>query len=63
MSGDVATVLLHDSVADAEPEAGSLSNILRGVERIEDSLRIFNSRPIVGKLGGDKATAAGDFES
>ena len=41
-----AAVLLHDSVADAEAKARSLAHRLRGVEGIENRLRILHAGPL-----------------
>src|ERR1700685_4608138 len=40
-------MFLHDSIADAEAEAGSLADGLGGVKRIEDAVGIFHSRSVV----------------
>ena len=40
----------NNSVTNAKPETSSLSNRLGGIERIENSGRIFDARAAVGKL-------------
>src|SRR5262249_24714153 len=52
VSGDVAAVLLHDAVADTEPQSRAFAHTLGGVERIEDSLGILDPRSVVDKLRG-----------
>ena len=41
LSPDAPAVLLNDPVADAESQAGTLSDIFRGEEWLEDSMQIF----------------------
>ena len=51
-------VFLYDAVADTQPQSCSLTYIFCGVERIENSLWIFNPRPIVGKFCADVVVLA-----
>ena len=41
--GNVSSVFLDDSVADAEPKARALAYALGGVERIEDAVRLLDA--------------------
>src|SRR5579862_4618299 len=50
---DMAAVLLHNSVADAETETGPFAHRLGGEERIENLLGRFNSRTGIRKLDED----------
>src|SRR5271168_1500458 len=67
---DAPSVLLHDAVANAEPEAGAFAHGLGGEKRVEDLAREFYSRAGIGKfdddsgilaLGADDELAAADF--
>ena len=60
VGGDVAAMFLHDAVADAQAEAGAFADALRGVERIEDALGIFDSGAVVGELGANVAAGRHD---
>src|SRR5439155_17364573 len=51
VSRDVAAVLLHDAIADAQAKPRSLAHALSRVERIKDTLRILESGAIIGELG------------
>ena len=43
-------MLLDNSVTNAEPEPCSLANVLGGVERIKDSLRVFDTWSRIAEL-------------
>src|SRR5208282_530162 len=58
MRRNITAVLLHNSVADAEAKPGALANILGGIKRIENSLGVLDSGPVIGKLRGHKAVVA-----
>src|SRR6185312_10018665 len=47
---DFTTVLLHDAIADAEAEPGSLAHGLGGVKGIEDAVWIAKARAIIVKV-------------
>src|ERR1035441_5448521 len=61
--GDVPTMLLHDAVADAESESGTLAHTLGGVKGIEDALGVFDSGTVVGELSANVSTNARDTNS
>ena len=44
-----AAVFLHDAEANAEAESRALTHGLGSVERIEDAMRLLDSRPGVGE--------------
>ena len=46
---NLAAMLFHDAVADAEPEAGSLAHFLGGEERIEDLVGMRDSVPVIAE--------------
>src|SRR5579859_912955 len=72
-TGDLAAMILDDSIDDAETQAGALSHGLGGIEGVENTLRIAYPRTGVGELndqfvpashGGNlQGTAAGFIES
>ncbi len=43
-------MFFHDAIADAETKARSLAYRLRGVERIENPVRIFHARAAIGNF-------------
>src|SRR5580704_936252 len=55
---NIAAMLLHHAIADAEAEAGALAYGLDGVEGIENFIGLFHARASVGKFDDDQATFA-----
>src|SRR5437870_4525995 len=45
MHFDAAAMLLHDTVADAEPQSHAFSDIFRSEKRIEDLVNVFGGSP------------------
>jgi len=54
MAENLASMLLHDAVADAEAEAGSLANLFGGEEGIENLIGVGDAVAVI---------AEGDFHS
>ena len=55
VAGDLAAVILDNSVHGAESEAGAFADRLGGVERIENTLGLANARTGIGELQHDFA--------
>ena len=53
LAGDLAAVILDDTVDGAQSEAGAFSDGFGGVERIEDAVRLFDAGTIVGEAEDD----------
>jgi hypothetical protein len=54
-----ACMLLHNAVADAEAEAGSLADLLGGEEGIEDAIGMGNAVSVVGERNFDGIADSG----
>ena len=57
-----SAVLLDDTEADAEAEAGALADRLGGVERIKDAVRLLDAGAVVGEKNDDVGTIAHGFD-
>jgi len=59
---NLATVLLHDSVADAETKAGTFANFLRGEEGIEDLVGMRDAVTVVGERNFHRISGLGGHD-
>ncbi len=50
---NLASVLLHDAVADAEAEAGSLADLLGGEEGIENAIGMGDAVAVIAERNFD----------
>ena len=53
LASDLPAVILHQAVNRTQDQACAFADRLRGIERIENSMRLTNSRAVVGKLYND----------
>jgi len=53
-------VLFHDSITDAQSQAGPLADALRGVERLKDARRLFDTGARVLNLNVDPVVLGKD---
>jgi len=65
MAKNLASVFLHDAVADAEAEAGSLADLFGGEERIENSVGMGNAVAVVAERNFNAVAGLGghDFDA
>ena len=55
MAKNLASVLAHDSVADAQAQTGSLAHFLGGEERVENAIGVGDAVTVVAKCNLDQA--------
>src|SRR5437762_3055564 len=57
-ASDLAVVVVDDAVAGGESKAGALADRLRGVKRVEDTLRFAQPGSVVGHFDLDRVLFA-----
>ena len=62
---NLASVFLHNAIADAEAKAGSLADLLGSEERIENAIGVGNAVAVVaeGHLDGFAGLGGHDFDA